>query len=395
MLQRRLSARLLSTLNDSPVVGLLGPRQVGKTTLALEVAKHVGKRTLYLDLERDSDRHKLSDAESYFTSHDETLFIVDEVQRRPELFPLIRGICDERIRRGERNGQFLVLGSASRDLLRQSSESLAGRITYLDLAPFTLGEFAQRECNRSFIERLWLRGGYPGSLLARNDAVSWEWRRSFVDTYLERDLPQLGPRLPAERLRRFWAMLSHGQGDAWNGARIAAALAVSANTSKHYLDVLADLGMVRLLKPWAGKSRKRLVRAPKVYVRDSGLVHRLANIPDLETLLGHPLCGHSFEGFAIEQLLTFCPDHWEPSYFRTATGHEIDLVLEGPRQRVRAIEIKRSRTPELSRGFLVGCEEVRATERWIVVPDGDAHAIGHDTKVIPLRDLAERIATEA
>lgn len=395
MLQRRLSARLLSTLNDSPVVGLLGPRQVGKTTLALEVAKHVGKRSLYLDLERDSDRHKLSDAESYFTSHDETLFIVDEVQRRPELFALMRSICDERIRRGERNGHFLVLGSASRDLLRQSSESLAGRITYLDLAPFTLGEFAQRECSRSFIERLWLRGGYPGSLLARNDAVSWEWRRSFVDTYLERDLPQLGPRLPAERLRRFWTMLSHGQGDAWNGARIAAALAVSANTSKHYLDVLADLGMVRLLKPWAGNSRKRLVRAPKVYVRDSGLVHRLANIPDLETLLGHPLCGHSFEGFAIEQLLTFCPDHWEPSYFRTATGHEIDLVLEGPRQRVRAIEIKRSRTPELSRGFLLGCEEVRATERWIVVPDGDAHSIGHDTKVIPLRDLAERIATEA
>jgi predicted AAA+ superfamily ATPase len=392
MLRRRLLDTLLRRLDEFPVVGLLGPRQVGKTTLAHALAQARPTPIHYLDLERDTDRRKLDDAESYLGSHRHELVVLDEVQRRPEIFPLLRGLVDERIREGKRAGHFLILGSASPSLLRQSSESLAGRIVYLDLAPFTLGEFKQDECTREFIDRLWLRGGYAPSLFATNDETSREWRRSFIETYLERDLPQFAPRIPTERLRRFWSMLAFNQGNPWNGSQIAAALEVSVHTVKHYLEILVDLGLTRLLKPWSGNSLKRLVRAPKVYVRDSGIVHRLTNVPDLETLLGHPSCGNSWEGFVLEQLLTFCPTDYEATYFRTATRHEIDLVLEGPRSRVLAIEIKRSRAPELSRGFLVGCEEVKATERFVVVPDGESYSIGNGTKVIGLRELVEYIA---
>jgi uncharacterized protein len=393
MYRRRISKSFVAAIQRFPVVGLLGPRQVGKTTFARSLPEPPGKKIVYLDLERDSDRRKLDDAESYLSNLSGALVVLDEIQRMPEIFPLLRSLVDERIHRGEQTGQFVVLGSASRDLLRQSSESLAGRITYLDLAAFTLGEFEPSTCDRAFIERMWIRGGYPASFLAADDATSWEWRRSFIETYLERDIPQLGPRLPAERLRRFWSMLAHGQAEPWNGAKIASGLEVSGHTARHYLDVLADLGMVRLLKPWAGNSRKRLVRTPKAYVRDSGLVHRMTNVPDLDTLLGHPICGHSWEGFAVEQLLTFASPDFEATYFRTAAGHEIDLVLEGPRSRVLAIEIKRTRTPTVAPGFLVGCEEIGAAERWIVVPDGETYSVGSDTRVIGLRDLVEKIAT--
>src|SRR5262245_50812646 len=279
MLERRLHAAVAASLRRFPVVALLGPRQVGKTTLALAIAGAAGKPTVYLDLERDSDRSKLADPEDYLTRHRGSLVVLDEIQRAPQLFPLLRSLVDERIRAREKAGHFLVLGSASRDLLRQSSESLAGRIAYHELSPFTMDETV-RGGRRADLERLWLRGGFPDSFLAEDDVASWEWRGQFIDTWLERDVPQVGPRLPAPQVRRLWSMLALGQGDQLNAARLATGLGVSANTLRSWLDVLTDLYMVRQLPAWSGNSRKRLVRAPKIYVRDSGLVHRLAQIPD-------------------------------------------------------------------------------------------------------------------
>lgn len=391
MIPRLLQARLRHALDRSPVVALLGPRQVGKTTLALELASKLTKPSIYLDLERDSDRAKLADAETYLTRHAGSLVILDEVQRHPELFTLLRSLVDERIRAGERTGQFLVLGSASRDLLQQTSESLAGRITYLQLDPISLTEFDAGGA-RGKVERLWLRGGFPRSLLAEDDAQSWDWRGDFIGTFLERDVPELGPRLPAVQARRLWTMLAHSQGEQLNMARLAASLALSGQTVGRYLDVLADLFMVRRLPPWSGSSRKRLVKAPKVYVRDSGLLHRLALIEDTEALLGHPLCGHSWEGFVIEQLLGVLTDRWQASFYRTSAQAEIDLVLEGPNRRVLAIEIKRTSAPTLSKGFLLGCEDIRATQRLVVIPAGEAFSLGQKAEAVPLAEMVTRLA---
>lgn len=376
---------ITAALDAFPVVALLGPRQVGKTTLALEVTAKLERVTVYLDLERDSDRAKLEEAELYLESHRDELVIIDEVQRRAEIFPLLRSLVDERIRAGQKAAHFFVLGSASRDLLRQSSESLAGRIAYLELTPFSAAELIAAQSDFD-PDRLWLRGGFPPSYLAGDDNASWTWRSNFITTYLERDIPQLGPRLPAEQMRRFWTMLALGQGDQLNAARIAGSLGVSGHTVKHYLDVLTDLYMVRQLRPWSGNTTKRLVKAPKVYVRDSGLLHRLANIPDPETLLGHPICGDSWEGFVIENLLARMPDSWRASYYRTSAQAEIDLVLEGPRQAV-AVEVKRTTTPKVDKGFRLGCEDVGAQKRFYVVPRADRYPIGHDTEAIGLVDL--------
>jgi predicted AAA+ superfamily ATPase len=377
-------------LGAFPIVALLGPRQVGKTTLALEVGRALGRDFAYLDLELESDQAKLGEAELYLRAQAGRLLIVDEVQRRPDLFPLLRGIVDARIREGERSGQFLILGSASRDLLRQSSETLAGRIAYLELAPLTLLETSVVP-DAPDQDAGWLRGGFPNSLLATSDVLSWQWRGNFIATYLERDIPQLGLRLPAEQMRRLWSMLAHGQGTPLNVSRLAASLGVSAPTVRNHLDVLTDLYMVRQLPPWSGNATKRLVRAPKVYVRDSGLLHRLANVPDLETLLGHPLCGESWEGFAIENLLAHLPDTWEATYYRTQAQAEIDLVLEGPRRQVIAIEIKRTLSPRVGKGFRLGSEDVGATERYYVIPGADTFPLGHETQAIGLLDMAKRL----
>jgi len=378
---------LQDRLGSFPVVALLGPRQCGKTTLALALAQAGSKPSTYLDLERGSDAVKLDEAELFLTTQQGRLLILDEVQRRPEIFPLLRSEIDRRVRAGERTGQFLVLGSASRDLLRQSSESLAGRIAYLELTPFTLDEVQARD---AALDRLWVRGGFPRSYLAEDDERSFRWRSEFIATYLERDVPQLGLRLPAELMRRFWTLLAFGQGTQLNAARLASNLSVSGQSVRRYLDLLTDLYMVRQLQPWAGPSAKRLVRSPKVYVRDSGLVHRLTNLPDLDTLLGHPLCGESWEGFAIEQIVARLPDLWTASYYRTSGGSEIDLVLEGPGGRVVAIEIKRTSTPRPSHGFLLGCADVRANERWYVTPRGERFPLQDGVQACGLAEFVAR-----
>lgn len=392
MLQRREAARLTRLLRTHPVVALVGPRQVGKTTLARMVGDQVASTSHYFDLERPSDRTRLSDPELLLGKQARRLTILDEVQRMPELFPVLRSLVDERVRAGEKAGQFLVLGSASPELLRQSSESLAGRIAYLELMPFTLDE-VDRPRRRADVDKLWWRGGFPGSWLAHTEEDSLAWREQFVRTYLERDLPALGLRLPAARVARLWEMLAHGQGDQLNASRLAAGLGVSGVTVRHYLDLLTDLFLVRQLQPWSGNSLKRLVKTPKIFVRDSGLLHALARVADADTLLGHPLCGPSFEGFVLEQTLAQLPANWRASYYRSAAQAEIDLVLEGPKKQVLAIEVKRTLSPSITKGFANAFDDIAATRGFFVMPAGTRFPMRDDVEAISVADWIRGLPT--
>ena len=386
MIHRRILSAVSAALNESAAAALLGPRQVGKTTLALEVA---GKRpAVYLDLESEADRAKLAEPELYLAQHEDKLVILDEIQRTPQLFRSLRGLIDAGRRRGHGTGRFLVLGSASMDLLKQSSESLAGRIRYLELAPLDAGEVGRKR-----LDALWLRGGFPESLLAPSDAASLRWRTDFIRTYLERDIPQLGPRIPAETLHRLWTMLAHQQGGLLNAAALARALAVDGKTVAAYLDLLVDLLLVRRLAPWHGNVRKRLVKSPKVYVRDSGLVHALLGVSDREDLLAHPVAGGSWEGLAIESLIAAAPRGAEAHFFRTAAGAEIDLLLKLPGHRKPwAVEIKRGVAPKLERGFQFACETVRPERRLVVYGGTERFPLAEDVEAVSLVELCEEVA---
>lgn len=386
MIARRLLRSVTAALAEVPAVALLGPRQVGKTTLALEVAK--SRPSIYLDLESEADRAKLAEPELYLPQHEDKLVILDEIHRAPQLFRSLRGIIDAGRRRGRAKGRFLILGSASIDLLKQSSESLAGRIRYLELAPLDAGEVG-----RERLDSLWLRGGFPESLLAESDAQSLRWRLDFIRTYLERDIPQLGPRIPAETLRRLWTMLAHQQGGLLNAAALARALAVDGKTVASYLDLLVDLLLVRRLAPWHGNVRKRLVKSPKVYVRDSGLVHALLGIGDFEALLAHPVAGASWETMAIESLIAAAPAGAEAYFFRSAAGAEIDLLLKMPtRRKAWAIEIKRGLAPKIERGFHAACDTVRPERRFVVYSGAERFPLAEGVDAVPLVDLCEEVA---
>lgn len=289
------------------------------------------------------------------------MVILDEVQRAPGLFQNLRGLIDKGRRQGRRYGRFLLLGSASVELLQQSSETLAGRIAYLELTPFDVMELAAEPT-----DLLWLRGGFPDSVLATQDAISMKWRQDFIRTYLERDIPRLGPRIPAETLRRFWTMLAHNQGELLNAAKLAAALGVDGKTVSRYLDLLVDLLLVRRLKPWHSNTGKRLVKSPKTYVRDSGIAHALLGIADKETLLSHPICGQSWEGFVIENCLSVAPPHCEASFYRTSVGAECDLLITFPDQKTWAIEIKRNLAPSLVKGFYFSQNDIKPEASYVV-----------------------------
>ena len=388
MIHRRLDKRLTRLLKDNPAVALIGPRQVGKTTLALEIAKT--QPSLYLDLERPADLAKLQDPELFLSRHQEKLVILDEVHRAPELFQPLRGIIDEGRRKGRRGGQFLFLGSASIDLLKQSSETLAGRIAFAELHTLDALEVDQHNGKP---DRLWLRGGFPDSYLAGNDEASSDWRLDFMRTYLERDIPQLGPRIPAETLRRFWTMLAHGQGGQLNASQLAAGLGVSGQTVGRYLDLLVDLLLVRRLPPWIANVGKRLVKSPKVYVRDSGLTHALLGIETLDDLMGHPVVGPSWEGFVIENILSATRRNVHAYYYRTSAGAEIDLVLALRPDRLWAVEVKRTLSPSVGKGFLNACEDIGADRRFIVYPGSTHFPIGHETTAIPLTGLMNELAS--
>jgi len=367
-------------LQEAPAVCLLGPRQVGKTTLAFQLAEEMGG--LYLDLESPADLAKLSDPEAYLSQHLDKLVVLDEVQRLPGLFPPLRGLIDRARRQGLGTGRYLLLGSAALDLLRQSGESLAGRLHFTELTPVHVGE-----PTGSAVATHWLRGGFPNSLLAADDAASLRWRRNFIRTYLERDIPQFGPRLPSETLGRFWTMLAHRQGGPLNLAELARSLGTDSRTVGGYVDLLSDLFLLRRLPPWHANIGKRLVKSPRVFLRDSGILHALLGLETQDDLLSHPIAGASWEGFVIENLLANAPDGARAHYFRTAAGAEIDFLLEFPGGVLWTIEIKRSTAPAPSRGYHEACSDLKPARRFIVHPGTERFPLRDGIEAIPLADL--------
>jgi predicted AAA+ superfamily ATPase len=372
-------------LAHMPAVVLLGPRQVGKTTLARQIAADWPDGSVYLDLERPADRLRLDDADSYMRAQQGKLVILDEIHRAPGVFEILRGIIDDNRRAGQRNGQFLLLGAAALDLMRQSSETLAGRVAYLDIAPLDIGDTGAAGIDDAC---LWLRGGFPDSLLAPDDSRSLDWRRDFIRSYLERDVPMFAPRLPAESIGRLWTMLAHLQGSILNQARLASALGVSSPTVDRYIDLLVDLQLLRRLRPWSGNVGKRLVKSPKVYVRDSGILHGLLELETQNDLLGHPVCGMSYEGHCIESLIQAAGSRRAAYYYRTHAGAEIDLLLEKGGQPEMAIEIKRSSAPSPAKGFAQACDDLGIAQRYVVYPGQERFPLRHDAQAIGLRELA-------
>ena len=387
MIPRQKSQLVCARLDQFPAVALLGPRQTGKTTLAGLIAEE--RASIYLDLEDPADRAKLSDAALYLSGREQELVILDEVQRAPELFQTLRGLIDKGRRRDIRVGQFLLLGSASIDLLKQSGESLAGRIAYVELGPFNV-----LEVEGDAREKLWVRGGFPDSFLGESDEASAVWRENFIRTYLERDIPQLGPRVPAETLRRFWTMLAHMQGGMLNAAQLARGLAVDGKTVGRYLDLLVDLLLVRRLPPFHANVGKRLVKSPKVYVRDSGIVHTLLGLDDRDAVLGHPVAGGSWEGFVLENLLGAAPERVKPWYYRTAAGAEIDLLLQMPGGELWAVEVKRGLAPRLDKGFHHARQDLNPERSFVVYSGIERYPKGEDVEVIGLGELATLLAAE-
>ena len=387
MIRRRSNQNVLNALGRQAAVVLLGARQVGKTTLALEIAESAG--AIYLDLESRADREKLAEPALYLDEYEDRLVILDEIHRAPELFQELRGLIDRGRRRGKRTGRFLILGSASLDLLRQSGESLAGRIEYVELDPLDVSEAAP---DARAMTSLWVRGGFPDSFLAANDPDSMTFRRNFVRSYLERDVAQFGRRIPAETLERFWTMLAHGQGTLLNASKLAAGLSVSAPTVSSYIDLLVDLLLVRRLRPFHANVKKRLVKSPKIYVRDSGIVHALLGVEDHDALAGHPVVGASWEGFVIENLLAVAPPRTMASFYRTLAGAEIDLLLELPGKRGPwAIEIKRGLSAGPGRGFHHAREDVKPERAFIVYSGEERYPIAKDVEAIGLREMASLI----
>ena len=386
MIQREAQSHISNLLRTFPAVAILGPRQVGKTTLAHLLAAEISPEPIYLDLETASDLAKLNEPELYFENNEDRTIILDEIQRVPEIFATLRGIIDRRKRAGKKSGQFLILGSASLDLLQQSSESLAGRIAYAKLSGLKATEIRADDT-----DLLWLRGGFPSSFLSENEMDSFQWRQSFISTYLERDIPQFGFRIPSFTLRQFWTMIAHVQGGILNLSKLAGNLGVSVPTVSRYLDLLDDLFLVRKLAPWSSNIGKRLIRSPKVYIRDSGLTHALLKIKDFDELISHPVLGESWEGYIIENLVSSLPE-WVSFYFyRTSAGAEIDLIIEINQKKIVAIEIKRSLSPSLTKGFIIGCEDIKATHKYFVYPGKEKFPLSKDVSAIPLLEMMNEL----
>lgn len=384
MFDRYKLPELRSALERSPAVVLLGPRQVGKTTLAFQIAQAGG---VYLDLESPEDRNKLSNVEQYLRARQDRLVVLDEVQRLPTLFEPLRSLIDQARRAGSANGLYLLLGSASLDLIQHSSETLAGRIAFVELSGLH-----RLEVPRELWDNLWVRGGFPQSLTAQSELESVQWRRDFTRTYLERDVAQFAPRTSAELLRRFWTMLAHLQGSTLNIAQLARNLGIDTRTTNGYLALLTDLLLTRQLSPWHSNQGKRLVKSHKVYIRDSGLLHSLLGITDMDALLSHPVVGASWEGHVIESLLAVAPAGTIPSFYRSNAGAEIDLLITWPNGEHWAMEIKRSTTPKVARGFYSACDDIQPSRKWLIYPGPDAYPLIDDIQVMPLQVAMQALA---
>ena len=382
MIKRAIYHKVVNSLKQFPVVGILGSRQVGKTTLAKEIKKEYSG-AIYLDLGLPSDINKLQDPELFLSRFPNFPVIIDEIQRAPNLCPVLRALIDQ----NRVPGRFLILGSASPDLIKQASESLAGRIIYHQLAPFSLEEVGYEE---ETVRNLWLKGGYPDSYLSDRDDLSFRWREAFIQTYLERDIPQLGIRIPSLQLRRFWTMLAHSHGQLWNASQIAGSLGITAPTVKHYLDILVETFVVRRLQPYYVNIKKRLIKSPKVYIRDSGLLHALLKNKTVEELLGHYTAGNSWEGFVIEQIVNILPENWEKYFYRTNAGAEIDLVVF-PNNRPIAVEVKYSSAPKVSKGFWSAYEDIGCEKGFVVYPGKNYYPISKNVFALPVSQIGKII----
>tara|TARA_R110002124_G_scaffold149220_1_gene315130 strand:+ start:280965 stop:282143 length:1179 start_codon:yes stop_codon:yes gene_type:complete len=388
MLERWITDKLQKNIAQVPAVALLGPRQVGKTTLAKAVAK--GIDSLYLDLESPEDLLKLSDPSSFLSTHSDKLVILDEIQRAPDLFMILRGLIDKNREQGRKTGQFLLLGSASMDLLRQSSESLAGRISYIEMGGLNVLEIGK---DKKDLQKLWVRGGFPDSYLAADDDTAMDWLEDLIRTYLERDVPQMGFRVPANRLRRLWTMLAHLQGETINYSKLGGNLEIDGKTVSNYIDILTDLLLLRRIEPWHANVKKRLVKSPRYYIRDSGIQHRLLGIGNHDALLSNPVLGKSWEGFVVENIHSVLPRRAETYFYRTSAGAEIDLVIKMPSSEIWAVEIKHGVAPKLGKHYSQTCDDVGATKKYVVYGGDDEFPVGDDVTVISLPKLMDKIQT--
>lgn len=388
MIKRHIADQVEEALRIQAAIALMGPRQVGKTTLALEIGEN--RDAVYLDLEDSEDRTRLSSPVLFFENVEDKLVILDEIHRMPEIFQTLRGVIDKGRRKGKGKGRFLILGSASIDLLRQSGESLAGRIAYIDMTPITALEIENDRASRG---RLWLRGGFPDSYLAETDKDSMMIRKDFIRTYLERDVPMFGPRIPAETMERLWTMLAHQQGSLLNASELARALSISTQSVTRYIDLLVDLLLVRRLQPYHANVSKRLVKTPKVYVRDSGLVHALLGIQTLEQLAGNPVVGMSWEGYVLETLLSVLPWRSKAFFYRTAVGAEIDLVIEHGNGTLWAIEIKRALSAKLGKGFYHAQEDLKPSQSFVVHAAEDSYPLAENIEAVSIRTMAEKLVS--
>lgn len=385
-LPRLITTKIEQKLQQMPGVVILGPRQCGKSTLAKAIISTI-KGAVYVDLERPSDVNKLQDPEAFFTLNRDHLICLDEIQRVPELFPVLRSVMDE----NKRNGQFIILGSASPDLIQQSSETLAGRIASFELTPFLIKEVSD-ERNIQTLRRLWLRGGFPRSYLAANEHQSFEWRLDFIRTFLERDIPQLGFRTPAKTMERFWSMCAHLHGQLLNSSKLGESMGVSHHTIRSYVDMLEQVFVLRVLRPYEPNLKKRIVKAPKIYIRDSGLLHALLGIESHNDLLGHPVYGASWEVFVLEHILPLVPA-WKASFYRTSSGAEIDLILEKGTHRI-AVECKGSTAPQVQQGFWNAVDDLALHDVWIIAPVKEAYPIEQRVRVAPLHHLIEHLIAQ-
>ena len=386
MIHRSLQTKLCQRLAGTSAVALLGSRQVGKTTLAKGI--QLDKPSHYLDLERPSDVAKLADPELYLSQFAGHLIILDEIQRVPDLFPVLRSLIDERRQAGERSAQFLLLGSASPELLQQSAETLAGRISYLELTPLNLTELDQTSASR---ERHWFRGGYPDAYLADSDADAQQWCDDFITSYVERTLPQLGVAASPLMLHRLCSMLAHQQGSTLNISRLSGSLGIDGKTIRHYINLLEGLYLLRSIPAYSANAGKRLIKSPKTYWRDSGLLHALAGLEHTGQLLGHPLCGHSWEGYCIEQIINQLPKGTSYSHYRTRSGSELDLVLQSPSGEITAIEIKRTLSPKITRGYTESFNTLKADRGYFVIPKGEHFPLTGKTMAISLPDFLKQL----
>ena len=378
---RLITEGIKQKLDNIPAVLILGPRQCGKSTLARTIISEMAN-AIYLDLERPSDINKLTDPEAFFSLNADKLICLDEIQRTPDLFPVLRSIIDE----NRRNGQFIMLGSASHNLIKQSSETLAGRISYFELTPFLLKEISE-DHHLNKLRKLWLRGGFPRSYLAPNEKESFEWRLDFIRTFLERDIPQIGFRIPAKTLERFWKMCAHLHGQILNSSKLGESLGLSHHAVRSYVDLFDQTFVLRILRPYESNLKKRLIKSPKIYLRDTGLLHALLGIEDHNDLLGHPVYGASWEGFVMENILSLLPD-WAASFYRSSSGSEIDLILEKGKRRI-VVECKVSTSPIPNRGFWNAMKDLRIKEAWIIAPVKDTYPLENGVRVAPLQTFID------